>query len=41
MRHATSNGGVGMKRIPQGFYTKELREEAVKTAIEAGLKWDN
>jgi len=26
-----------MKRIPQGRYTKELREEAVKMVLEGGL----
>ena len=28
-----------MKGIPQGRYTKELREEAVKLVIEEGLSW--
>jgi transposase-like protein len=31
------NGGVGMKRIPNAVYTKELREEAVKLVTEQGL----
>ena len=28
-----------MKGIPQGRYTKEFREEAVKLVIEDGLSW--
>ncbi len=28
-----------MKGIPQGRYTKEFREEAVKLVIEEGLSW--
>jgi transposase len=31
------NGGVSMNRIPQGVYTKELKEEAVKMVTEGGL----
>ncbi len=31
------NGGVGMERIPNAVYTKELREEAVKLITEQGL----
>jgi transposase len=31
------DGGVGMKRIPQGVYTKEFKEEAVKMVTEGGL----
>jgi transposase len=31
------NGGVSMNRIPQGIYTKELKEEAVKMVTEGGL----
>ena len=27
-----------MKRIPQGRYSKEFREEAVKTVVDQGLK---
>ena len=30
------DGGVEMERIPNGRYTKELREEAVKIATEGG-----
>ena len=28
-----------MKRVPQGRYTKEFREEAVKLVIEEKLSW--
>ena len=28
-----------MKGIPQGRYTKEFREEAVKLVIEEGISW--
>ena len=28
-----------MKRIPQGRYTKEFRQEAVKLVMEEGLSW--
>ena len=28
-----------MKRVPQGRYTKEFREEAVKLVIEERLSW--
>ncbi len=28
-----------MKGIPQGRYTKELRQEAVKLVMEDGLSW--
>jgi transposase len=31
------NGGVRMERIPNAYYTKELREEAVKLVTEQGL----
>ncbi len=31
------DGGVRMKGIPQGRYTKEFREEAVKMIMEAGM----
>jgi len=30
-------GGVGMERIPNAVYTKELREEAVRLVTEKGL----
>ena len=30
-------GGVGMERIPNGKYTREFREEAVKLVTEGGL----
>ena len=30
-------GGVSMKGVPQGRYTKEFREEAVRLIIEDGL----
>jgi transposase-like protein len=32
-----NNGGVGMERIPNAVYTKELREEAVRLVTEKGL----
>jgi len=32
------DGGVGMERIPNAVYTKELREEAVKLVTEQGFK---
>ena len=28
-----------MKRIPQGRYTREFRQEAVKLVMEEGLSW--
>ena len=28
-----------MKRVPQGRYTKEFRQEAVKLVTEEGLSW--
>jgi len=31
------DGGIGMERIPNAVYTKELREEAVKLVTEQGL----
>jgi transposase len=31
------DGGVSMKGVPQGRYTKEFREEAVKLIIQEGL----
>jgi hypothetical protein len=31
------DGGVRMKRIPRGIYTKELREETVNLVTEEGL----
>jgi transposase len=31
------DGGVSMKGVPQGRYTKEFREEAVRLIIEDGL----
>jgi hypothetical protein len=32
-----NNGGVRMKGIPQGRYTKEFREEAVKLVTEGKM----
>ena len=28
-----------MKRVPQGRYTREFRQEAVKLVLEEGLSW--
>jgi len=33
------DGGVKLKGIPQGRYTKEFREEAVKLVVEERLSW--
>jgi len=32
-----TNGGVKMEKIPDGKYTKEFREEAVKLVENGGL----
>ncbi len=32
-----NDGGVRMKGIPQGRYTKEFREEAVRMVLEGGM----
>jgi transposase len=34
---SNQDGGVKMEKVPNGRYTKEFREEAVKMVTDAGL----